>query len=241
MQDTDLGTHAPPSSAASLLGDALAHPWRKWGWFLLVASCGSLLVWLVSLLSMGGNLGGRIIFVIAALIAVIVRCYFSVIETTLTGYGDEPGHGSGLRMDEFWETLGRVIVAALLAWCPVGIAAIVLTSKEMSLEPWLTILSALGCEYFPMALLGIVNFGGMHGAMPQVVMPGIFKCGPSYMFAGLGLLLIPYSAVWAYGAIPQGGAVAVIASSCMASYFLVVHARLVGQIYMTNRERLGWE
>lgn len=233
-------TATTPSSAASLLGDALAHPLRKWGWWLLVAFCGIIVLWLVPLVAQNRTTD-RVIYLIAILLAVIVRCYFSIIETTLTGYGSEPGHGSGLRMDEFWETLGRVAVAALIAWCPVGIAAAVLWSKELPLEPWLTILSALGCEYFPMALLGIVNFGGVHGAVPQVVIPAIFKCGPTYMFASLGLLLIPYSALWLYSAFPHGGILAAISAALIASYFLVTHARLVGQIYMTNRERLGWE
>lgn len=235
MEDIDT-----PLSSPALLADALVHPLRKWTWWLVVAMCGIAIFWLFSLMAHSSNRGNRLIYVIAALLAVIVRCYFSAMENTITGYGEKPGE-SGPRMDEFWETLSRVLLAAIIAWCPVGIAALFLHQQEMSLEPWMSILTALGCEYFPMALLGIVNFGGVHGAMPQVVIPGIFRCGPFYIFAALGLLLIPYSALWISGAFEEGGFWASVAASAVSSYFLVAHARLVGRIYLVNRERLGWE
>ena len=229
------------SSGGSLIADALCHPWRKWGWWLLVTICGFLLFWALVLVLQGGRGSGRVAFIAAAFAAVIVRCYFSAMENTITGYGEKPGEGSGLRMDEFWETLGRVVLAALVAWSPSAIAAIALHAQELPVEPWLSILGALGCEYFPMALLGIVNFGGVHGAMPQVVIPAIFRCGPSYMIAGLSLLLVPYSALWIYSAFSQGGVGAIASASAICAFFLLAHARLIGRIYLVNRERLGWE
>jgi hypothetical protein len=112
------------SSSSSLIADALCHPWRKWGWWLLVTLCGFALFWSVILLFGGGRGTGRVGFVTAALAALIVRCYFSAMENTITGYGENSSEGSGLRMDEFWETLGRVILAAVIAWSPVAVAAI---------------------------------------------------------------------------------------------------------------------
>lgn len=235
MEDAD----TPPSSVA-LLADALGHPLRKWTWWLVVTACGVGIFWLLNLMALNTRNNGRLAFIVAAFAAVIVRCYFSAMEDTITGYGEAVGE-SGPRMDEFWETLWRVLGAAAMAWGPVGIAAIYLHSQEMALEPWTSILAALGCEYFPMALLGIVNFGGVHGAVPQEVIPGILRCGPFYMFASLGLLLVPYSALWIYPAFPGGGIGASVAASAIAAYFLVAHARLVGRIYLVNRERLGWE
>jgi hypothetical protein len=228
-----------PSSTVAILSDGLMHPWKKWVWWLAVAACFAVLFWLVLLVSRSRD-GGRGVYAIAVCIAIVVRCYFSVMETTLTGYGEKPSEGSGLRMDEFWETLGRVAVAALIAWSPVALAALYLSPKDLPLEPWLSIFAALGCEYFPMALLGIVNFGGLHGALPQVVIPAIFRCGPIYMLTGPALLLVPYSATWVYHAFPEGGLLAVVAASAAASYFLIAHARLTAQIYIANSERLGW-
>ncbi|MEZ0276059.1 MAG: hypothetical protein ACAH88_14220 [Roseimicrobium sp.] len=228
------------ASTASLLSDGLMHPWKKWLWWLLIAACVAALLWFALYFSPGRRGGGRGMYAIAALLAIIVRCYFSVMETTLTGYGESPHEGSGLRMDEFWETLGRVVVAALIAWFPVALVALYLNQSSMPMEPWVSIFAALGCEYFPMALLGIVNFGGLRGAAPQVVLPAILKCGPIYMLSGLGLLLVPYSANWTYHAFPRGGAWAVIAASSAAAYFLIAHARLTARIYLANSERLGW-
>jgi hypothetical protein len=232
---------APQPNSGSLIADALCHPWRKWGWWILVTVCGFLLFWSIVLLLQNSRGSGRAGIVVAAFAAVIVRCYFSAMENTITGYGENPSEGSGLRMDEFWETLGRVVLAAVIAWSPAGVAAIAFIQQELPLEPWLSILTALGCEYFPMALLGIVNFGGAHGAMPQVVIPAIFRCGPSYMIAGLSLLLVPYSALWLHAGFPQGGNATLFAASAFAGFFLLAHARLIGRIYLANRERLGWE
>jgi hypothetical protein len=227
--------------SGSLLSDAIAHPWRKWGWWLIVTICGFLLFWSLILVLSGSRGSARVGLISAALAAVMVRCYFSAMENTITGWGENPAEGSGLRMDEFWETLGRVVLAALIAWSPAVIAAIALPGQDLPLQPWVNILAALGCAYFPMALLGIVNFGGLHGAMPQVVIPGVFRSGVSYMFASLGLLLVPYSAFWMFAAFPEGGNAALLAASATAAFFLLAHARLIGRIYLANRERLGWE
>lgn len=235
MEDVD----KPPSSL-TLLMDAFGHPLRKWTWWFIVATCGIGLFWMLILMASTTRGNGRLGFIVAAFAAVIVRCYFSAMENTITGYGEAAGE-SGPRMDEFWETLWRVVGAAAMAWGPMVTVAIYLHFHEMPEEPWTSILAALGCEYFPMALLGIVNFGGLHGAFPQVVIPAIFRCGPFYIFAALGLLLVPYSALWIYAAFAEDSFGASVAASVVSSYFLVAHARLVGRIYLVNRERLSWE
>jgi hypothetical protein len=229
-----------PSSSASLMADALSYPARKWTWWLAVTACGVVMYWLASVISHSGGRGNRLFYVMAVLAAVIVRAYFSTVENTITGYGEKPGE-SGLRMDEFWETLGRVVLAAIIAWCPLAIAVMALHYQEKPVEPWASLFTALGCEYFPMALLGIVNFGGAHGAMPQVVVPGIFRCGPFYLFAALGLMSVPASAFWIYGSLEEDRFSASVLASGVAAYFLVGHARLIGRIYLANRERLAWE
>jgi hypothetical protein len=236
MDDLD----TPPSSIV-LLMDALAFPLRKWAWWLLVAACGVGIFWITFLMLEAGPRAKRLLIVIAALCAVIIRCYFSAMENTITGYGERPGEGSGPRMDDFWETLGRVVLVAVMSWSPAAIVSLLLSAQEIPLQPWVNILTALGCVYFPMALLGIVNFGGIHAAMPKYVIPAIFRCGPLYSFAAMGLLIVPFSALWAYSALQRGGFWPPVAASAVASYFLVTHARLVGRIYLSNRERLGWE
>jgi hypothetical protein len=235
MEDVD----TPPSSVA-LLVDALGHPLRKWTWWFIVATCGVGIFWMLQLIAASHRGGGRLLFIVAAFAAVIARCYFSAMENTITGYGEAVGESSP-RMDEFWETLWRVLGAGAMSWGPMIVAAIYLYMQEMPEEPWTSILTALGCEYFPMALLGIVNFGGLHAALPQVVIPAILCCGPFYSIASLSLFLVPYSAQWIYGAFQGGGFWASVAASAIAAYFLVAHARLIGRIYLANRERLGWE
>jgi hypothetical protein len=229
-----------PATTVAILSDGLMHPWKKWLWWLAVAACMAALLFFALYFDSRSRGSGRGIYGVAALLAIIVRCYFSVMETTITGYGEKPNEGSGLRMDEFWETLGRVLIAAFLAWWPLGLAALYLFREGLPFQPWLSIFGALGCEYFPMALLGVVNFGSMHGALPQVVIPAIFRCGPIYMLTGPALLLVPYSAHWTYRVFPEGGFVAVAAAAAIAAYFLIAHARLTARIYIANSERLGW-
>jgi len=236
-------TPSLPQSTLGIVADALSYPLlKKLSWWLLVVGCATAAVFLYSsgLLTRNAQ-SGRMLFLVLFLLGLTVRCYFSVIENTLTGYGEEAWQSNQLRTDDLWSSMGTVALVALISWAPAVAAGFWLHHNEMALEPWLSVLGGLGCEYFTMAVIGTVVFGGMTGAMPQNVLPAIFRSGVSYGLGALGLLLIPWTFQWTLPAFREYGIWGVVIACAFSSYFLIVQARLAGLIYVANREKIGWD
>src|SRR3569832_1226323 len=102
--------------------DALSYPLVRLSWFLLVVLCaaGILLLLTISTLQSGKVLiSGSNNFVALALVAVIVRCYFTTIEQTLIGWGKEGWQNTTMDTDDMWSSLLSMAGLACIAWVPV--------------------------------------------------------------------------------------------------------------------------
>ena len=225
----------------SLLGDALEYPLRRWPWWLVIAGCASLNVALFWVGQHSQRLPGGLVYGSLLLYGVIIRCYFSAMETTVSGYGEEAWQGSGFSMDGLWSSMGTILGLAAVSWAPALLLAFVLESNEMSLEPWVSIAGALGCEYFCMALIGTVVFGGFAGALPQHVLPAIMRSGLSYGVASLSLMVIPWTLEFAYQTWWQKGLPGMLATFVVMAYVLLAQARMTGLVYLANKEKIAWE
>lgn len=218
--------------------DALGHPFLRFGWLLLIVGCA---VGLLALLSLG-VISTRILLCALFLAGLVVRCYFSVVENTLTGWGEEVWQSDGFRMEGLWENVMAVIGVAIISWLPTFAAGWALSENPVAQQIAVNAAAALGCEYFCMAILALVVFQNFSQTLPHRVLPAIFRCGASYMFAGLGLMLVPWSFQMVFDSFREdGGLPRWIAASAIAAFFLIAHARLIGLIYMANRERLEWD
>lgn len=224
-----------------LLMDALWYPLRRWPWWLVIVGCVAenwIVLWMMQ---HSVRLPGLIVYLSVLLYGVVVRCYFSAMETTLSGYGEESWQGSGFSMDGLWSSIGTLLGVAALSWAPTFVAALALAHQGADLEPWVSITGALGCEYFCMALIGTVAFGGLTGAMPQHVFPAIIRCGASYGLSSLSLMFVPWlleSAFNLWGRDSLGG---MLVTFIIAGYLLLAQARMTGLVYLANKERIGWE
>jgi hypothetical protein len=222
----------------SMVLDALTYPLlKRWGWWLLASSCVGADVFLVSL----SVISAKLLLLFLFIVGLLVRCYFSVIETTLTGYGEEAWQGNGFSADDLWSSIGTVTGVATMSWAPAIAGYFVLRSQHQPVEPWFSILGMLGCEYFSMAVLGTVVFGSFSGALPHRVIPAIFRSGASYGLAALGLMLVPWSFEWTLPSFISYGLGGVAIAGAVASYFLIAQARLVGLIYLDIKEKIGWD
>ena len=220
------------SKALEIIRDGLTYPlMKRWTWWILVTGSAAL-VFTVA----------RGIYTIFFLFGVVVRCYFSVIETTLTGYGTQKWQGSGLNMEGLWGSVARALGVAALSWSPAIAAGIILLQHNQSPEPWFSILGAVGCEYFSMAALGTVAFGSFSGAWPHLVIPAVMRSGATYSLAALALMLVPWSFTWTVSILTSTfGMWGVVLSCAVAAYFLIAQARITGLIYLANKEEIGWE
>jgi hypothetical protein len=92
-----------------------------------------------------------------------------------------------------------------------------------------------------MALLGSVVCGNLYGALPHIVLPGVFRAMPGYLLAvpGLAVAVAVCGLAEEYShRIPYVGW---LIAAAIAIYSLMVQARVIGLIYREKREALGWE
>ncbi|WP_395743053.1 hypothetical protein [Prosthecobacter sp.] len=226
--------------------DALSYPLVRISWFLLVVLCaaGFLVLVAVSTLKTGKILiSGRIIFAALALVAVVVRCYFTIIEQTLIGWGKEEWQNTTMDTDDMWSSLLSMAGLACIAWVPVFAVAEMMAPYPQWRELVCQITAALGCEYFCMGTIALIVFNNFSQVLPHRIVPAMIKSGASFMLCGATLVLVPLSFQIVWGMLPASQATfvrALIACS-VSAYFLIAHARFMGLLYLASRERIGWE
>lgn len=248
-------THAPQSSApvarvarpvstsfARRLPGAFAYPLQKDGLILLVA--GTLFFWLIGL---AGMFAGVISLVLAVFSGGYLAVYLqSIVQSSAQGEDGLP------RWPEFTDWYQDIIVpflqftAVTLVCLGPGMVLLQFGSREGE-EPsreWLGwALLGVGALYLPMALLAVAMSDSLGGLSPTVVIPGILKVPGHYaltcaVLGGWSFLngLLDHlfsSAVY----IPV---VTALIQGFVALYALTVQARVLGLLYLCNRDRLRW-
>lgn len=152
----------------------------------------------------------------------------------------------------FFRLAGAVVISFGLA---IGLAVYAFMQEETA--AMIAIIPALlfGCLYFPMALLAVAMKDSVAAANPLVVIPAILKVPGEYIVTVI-LMAAVMGARGAGGmmvALLTGGAVmthnmsvllisfAVRALwSFLVVYLLTVNMRLLGILYLTKKDRLGW-
>ncbi|MHB1079198.1 MAG: hypothetical protein ACYC67_07330 [Prosthecobacter sp.] len=214
-------------------------------WFLLVVLCAAGFLVLVKLSSLtnGRGMEGRIFMAALALVGVIVRCYFTIIEHTLIGWGKEAWQNTTLDTDGLWSSLLSMVGLAFISWLPVAAVSYFVPPSQEWREAACQLMAAFGCEYFCMGTLALVVFNNFTQILPQHVLPAMIKSGASFMLCGAALVLVPLSfqTVWNLLPATQGTFVRALIASSASAYFLIAHARFMGLLYLSSRARIGWE
>ena len=226
--------------------DALSYPFVRFGWWLLIVLCAA---GFLVLLAISTGINGRILIssriILGALVltGVVVRCYFTVIEHTLTDWGKETWQNASLNTEGLWGSMASLLGLACIAWAPLFVFGSVMGDDEEWRELACNVLAAVGCEYFCMGTLALVVFDNFSQVLPHRILPAIFKSGPAFMLAGAALVLVPMAFQVAWGALPSSMHVFVraLVATAPAAFFMIAHARLIGLLYVANRERIGWE
>ncbi|MBF0320334.1 MAG: DUF4013 domain-containing protein [Nitrospirae bacterium] len=106
--------------------------------------------------------------------------------------------------------------------------------------PAIFIFIVAGMLYFPMAVLAVSMTNTFGAVSPHIVIPSIFRVPVEYlMLCGvlLAIYLVKVAVGWVVG-IPYVGP---IISMFVTFYFYAVEMRLVGLLYYSEKERLGWD
>jgi len=216
--------------------DALVYPFKGSGWIMI--GIGTVLSLLLNVASFAPLLGGAVSLCSAGY---FTSFYFDIIASTVTGGEECPDWPSVSNMwDDMLRPLLQLFGAIFVSFLPLLICLYVL--REAKSEHFAVVLSffGFGCLYFPMAILGLVQFGNLSGTLPHVVVPALWRCLPGYLLtvATFVFVLIVSAVIQRLaGKVPFWGW---LLASTVSLYFLMVQARLIGLLYVKNEERIGW-
>lgn len=220
----------------TMFTDAFGYPFRFGGWVMIVS--GAVFAAVLDFLQIFPMVGLPVAVFAAGFFA---GFYLDIVSTTMAGDDGVPDWPSVSDFsDDILMPFLRVIGLVLLSFAPVAVVAWLLDGKAPAF-PWaIGAAVAWGCLYFPMALLGSIVCGNLFGALPHIVLPGIFRALPGYLLAVPGLVI----AMAAGGAAEEFGGripyVGWLMASAIAIYAMMMQARVIGLIYRGKRETLGW-
>lgn len=219
--------------------DAFSFPIRRGGWVVILV--GTVLSVLFGLLKAAPLLGLGFTVVSAGYFGAF---YLSIIDTTMTGRDEVPDWPSFSNLwDDVLVPFFRLTGLVVISFSPL-LALLFLLPGDTNALLALSLCGVallLGCLYLPMATLGAQAFGGLRGALPHIVLPGLARAMPSYLLAFLALTagVALCAAVEHFTTqIPYAGR---LLTAAVALYSLMFQARLIGLIYRQKADQLGWE
>ncbi len=230
---------------------AFRYPFQGNGPWMLVGG-----TVLFSVLNYGRSFGFLIAWLLATvlLVGIFGMLLIHVVQSTAaddTTQLDWPDIGG---LDDLIGTTAQILGSLLVVFVPFLYCAIRLVA-EMSvgdgtgteLLTWLAltfVLGLVGLVYYPMSFLVIAMFGTVTAITPTIVLPAVIRTRWHYLLV-LVLLLSLYIGHFALGmfsgSLPWWAeAVMFLPTQAVVLYLLIVSARLLGLLYLSNRGRLGW-
>jgi hypothetical protein len=212
----------------SRLPGALAYPFKRGGIFFYIV--GALLYLLVDLTP---------VFKIRVAIVVggyLVACMQKIIQATAQGDQQPPS------WPDVTEFASDVLMPFLLFAGTVAIcfAPAIVSAFYM---PLATIpLAVLGALYLPMGMLAVAMFDRFAALNPMLVILSILKVPGQYLVVLLvmGLVLALRFGLLLLLQLFMPWLAAAVIVDLVAFYFLIVEMRMLGLLYYSNKQKLGW-
>ena len=216
--------------------DVVAYPFRNGGWAMILL--GAIFAEIMDFASRAPIFG-----IVAAVFSAgyFAAFYFNIISSTITGHDACPEWpGVTNFMDDILLPLIRVIGTVLLTLLPFFICGFAINRESDAFLPAILGAIAFACAYFPMAILAVVAWGGLGGALPHRVMPAVFRCLPGYLVVVIVLVLVFAFNIAAREFAAQIPYFGWLISAALSLYLLMAKARLLGLLYLRHQEQLGW-
>jgi hypothetical protein len=109
---------------------------------------------------------------------------------------------------------------------------------------WATTAAMLfGCIYFPMAFTAVAMGDSIFAVNPMIVIPSIMKVLGQYVLTVVVLALILLARLLLYQLLEKILPIPLlptVITSLIGLYLLVVEMRILGLLYRSNKDRLGW-
>jgi len=243
----------------AMLPNAFTYPFKGDGLLLLIM--GTILYFMievakffVSVLGWAGWIALIVLTVIGG--GYLIEYLRRVLTSTAMGEHKMPDWPEVTDMGDFIEPFLQLLGVIVISFCPVILLAIWDLQHG---ESWaaMAMMPALlfGCLYFPMAFLALAMMDTVLAANPLLVVPSILKVPKEYLIAVV-LFGIILTVRWGTDALlgplsfkrlttPSMGVLfGIFAGRAVANfigiYFLAVTMRILGMLYLTQKEKLGW-
>ncbi len=237
-----------PRSIYAQLPEAFAYPFRGMGWAVLAA--GAVCFWVLNALLAFPSSGYFGIFKLLLAIGIggyLCAYMIRIIGSSADGREELPDWPE---LTNFWDDILRplllVISTALFSFLPliVHVLSFAWSAPGDATYPrdalyWLCL--GWGLMYLPMALIAVALFDSFMALNPLVVIGGILKTLPAYLFAAAIFFVCYFVSAWVKelisAAVPVVGS---LIAGAVALYFLMVEMHVLGLLYNTHAKRLGW-
>ena len=182
------------------------------------------------------------IAMLAGLIGLLFPAYIlDVLAYSAAGKDEPPDWPDFTNWSELLRPAFLIVGAVAISFLPAGLCRIALYYGWIEHPAFLWVLLMLGVVYFPMALLATVLCDGSRGFSPVLVVSSIVKTGRGYLVACVVLAVV--LGVWliirpVLHELPM--ALGVLFFGAISLYLFMVEARILGLLYQTYEERLGW-
>ncbi len=233
-------------SFARRIGGAFLYPFNGDGLVLLGA--GTVFLSVVNVMSALGGAGALLAPAAMLLLGVFGSGYFvaylkRILTTSATGEATMPDWpdfsdvGADI-VSPFLQFFGTVLASFLPA------ILLVMFAHEQSWGP-VAVEAALlcGCVYFPMAFLAVAMFDSVFAVNPLLILPSIARIPFQYLLtvALLGAILaLRRVADHLLPALLPIPILPTVFSTLLGLYLLTVDLRILGLLYLSKRDRLGW-
>ncbi len=229
------------------IGSAFLYPFNGDGAMLLLAASG--LVAFLNIITYFALLAGILgLVVIVAGGAYFIAYIKNIVASSAAGDATMPDWPDFTGLDsESVVPLMQFIGVAVVSFLPALLVRMAVPAGQpwRQLGLWAAIL--LGCGYFPMAFLALCMFDTVTAVNPLLILPSIARIPLQYaltvVLLGLTvaareeanhLLLIGLPAGFLFILLRA------VVSNLLGLYLLIVDLRILGLMYSTNKQRLGW-
>jgi hypothetical protein len=233
-------------SFASRLGSAFLYPLKGDGVMLLVT--GTIFYGLINAARFFARFAGLLGLVPLALLGVFgtgyLICYLCRILTS-SAMGEEamPDWPDVSEWSDIVMPLLQFVGTVVACFLPAIAVALFVAPDDPWKGPALVAAGLFGCGYFPMAFLAVSMFDSVGAVNPLLVVPAIVRIPLHYLVTVL-LLGGVLAARWAGGyLLPMVLPVPIVptlVAGLIGLYLLTVEMRILGLLYLTHKEELGW-
>jgi FHA domain len=227
----------------SLMPKAFKYPFQGDGWILMVT--GTLFYLFVSFIAhakMFTPAGIAGLFVVSVFAFGYLFAYMTrIILTTADGGREMPDWPDFLAWGDVMGPVFQLIVTLLVCFIPIPLLALASLQANWTLFLILPAL-LLGCLYLPMAILAVAMFDTVTALNPLLIVPSIIQVYREYLVACAVLFAILVLQGIVNFAMNKLNILFIPDIICgfWGWYFLTVEMRILGLLYRTKKQELGW-